>query len=87
MKKLVSLLLSVLMVLSLAACSGKPSGEEGSNAEKYKDRSKTFTLCYYEGGFGSEWLQAVVEDYMDNVNKAILKKDEKYEQYINYKFD
>ena len=24
---------------------------------------------------------------MDNVNKAILKKDEKYEQYINYKFD
>ena len=71
MKKLVSLLLSVLMVLSLAACSGKPSGEEGSNAEKYKDRSKTFTLCYYEGGFGSEWLQAVVEDYMDNVNKDV----------------
>lgn len=71
MKKLVSLLMSVLMVLSLAACSGKPSGTEGSNAEKYKDRSKTFTLCYYEGGFGSDWLQAVVEDYMDNVNKDV----------------
>ena len=71
MKKLLSLLLSVLMVLSLAACSGKPSGTEGNNAEKYKDRSRTFTLCYYEGGFGSDWLQAVVEDYMDNVNKDV----------------
>lgn len=72
MKKLLSLLLSVLMVLSLAACSGNPSGTEGSNADKYKDRSRTFTLCYYEGGFGSDWLQAVVEDYMDNVNTDVF---------------
>ncbi len=70
MKKLVSVLLSIMMVLSLAAC-GNGSSETGSNEEKYKDRERTFTLCYYEGGFGSDWLQAVVEDYMDNVNTDV----------------
>ncbi len=70
MKKVVSLLLSIVMVLSLVACVNSTQ-TGGIDADKYKDRSKTFTLCYYEGGFGSDWLQAVVEDYMDNVNKDV----------------
>ena len=32
MKKLVALLLSVIMMLSLCACGGKDSGKSGSNA-------------------------------------------------------
>ena len=68
MKKLVGLLLSVLMVLSLVGCSGNPQGGDQIDAEKYGERSKEITLCYYEGGYGSEWLAAVVDDYMMNVN-------------------
>lgn len=70
MKKVVSILLSLLMVVSLAGCGDTTSGGVGKD-EKYKDRERTFTLCYYEGGFGSDWLQAVVEDYMDNVNQDV----------------
>lgn len=73
MKKIVAMLLSFVLVFSLAGCGG--SGEKGTvNDDKYKNRSKQFTLCYYEGGFGSEWLQAVVQDYMDNVNQDVYIK-------------
>lgn len=71
MKKVLGMLLSVILILSLAGCNGDAPGGAGSNADKYKDREKSFTLCYYEGGFGSDWLQAVVEDYMDNVNQDV----------------
>ena len=73
MKRIVAMLLSLVLVFSLAGCGG--SGEKGTvNDNKYKNRSKQFTLCYYEGGFGSEWLQAVVQDYMDNVNQDVYIK-------------
>ena len=68
MKKWVSLLLSIVMVLSVIGCASRPQEGEEGNAENYGDRSKEITLCYYEGGYGSEWLAAVVDDYMTNVN-------------------
>lgn len=73
MKKIISLLLSVVMLCSLAACGQQPGQTEQSkeDTDKYGERSKSFTLCYYEGGFGSDWLQAVVEDYMMNVNTDV----------------
>lgn len=74
MRKLVALLLSAVMAFSLVGCGGSGSGSNSSNDDKYKDRSKQITLCYYEGGFGSDWLQAVVNDYMDNVNKDVYIK-------------
>lgn len=75
MKKLISLLLAVVMVFCLAACGGGTGSNDGGtgdeNAEKYANRAKKFTLCYYEGGYGADWLRAVVTDYMDNVNQDV----------------
>lgn len=76
MKKIICLLLAVLMLFSLCACGGSGNGD-GSSAEggdqesKYADRSRKFTLCYYEGGYGVEWLRAVVNDYMENINQDV----------------
>ena len=75
MKKILCLLMSILMLLSFAACGGTPSGDGGMAEEEYIDkysgRSKTVTLCYYEGGYGAEWLRAVAADYMDNINTDV----------------
>lgn len=74
MKKWFSFLLAIVMLLSLAACgggSGAGNGDNAENEEKYANRSKRFTLCYYEGGYGADWLRAVVTDYMDNVNQDV----------------
>lgn len=72
MKKIICLLLCAIMLLSLAACDGSGAGEQGMEEEeyidKYSSRTKTFTLCYYEGGYGADWLRAVAADYMDNVD-------------------
>lgn len=74
MRKIVALLLSTAMAFSLVGCGGNGTGQESSNDDKYKDRSKQITLCYYEGGYGSDWLKAVVNDYMDNVNQDVYIK-------------
>lgn len=73
MKKWLCLLLAVVMLLSLAACGGGGSTGNGDSEddEKYANRSKRFTLCYYEGGYGADWLRAVVTDYMDNINQDV----------------
>ena len=74
MKKWFSFLLAIVMLLSLAACgggSGAGNGDNAENEEKYANRSKRFTLCYYAGGYGADWLRAVVTDYMDNVNQDV----------------
>lgn len=76
MKKIICLLLAAVMLLSLAACSGGTTGTgEGMGEEeyidKYSSRPKTVTLCYYEGGYGVEWLRAVAADYMDNINTEV----------------
>ena len=75
MKKLLCLLMAALMLLSLCACGGS-SDEGGKMAEeeyidKYSGRPKTVTLCYYEGGYGIQWLRAVAADYMDNINTDV----------------
>ena len=76
MKKLLCLLLAVLMLLSLCACGGdtdEGTGDGGEDAyiDKYSSRPKTVTLCYYEGGYGIQWLRAVAADYMDNINTDV----------------
>ena len=75
MKKIICLLLSVLMLLSMSACGGTTDGGEEMGADeyinKYSGRPKTVTLCYYEGGYGVEWLRAVTADYMDNINQDV----------------
>ena len=74
MKKIVCLLLALVMLLSLAACggdSGSSSGESQIDEDNYANRSKRFTLSYYEGGYGADWLRAVVTDYMDNINTDV----------------
>ena len=75
MKKILCLILAVLMLLSLCACGGGGGSEadDGGQAQddKYADRPNTVTLCYYEGGYGIEWLRAVAEDYMENVNTEV----------------
>lgn len=77
MKRILCLLMAALMLLSLAACGGDPSSNNGGNgdvnidANEYANRPKKFTLCYYEGGFSANWVKAVVKDYMDNVNQDV----------------
>ena len=76
MKKILCLLLAMIMLLGMVGCDGSTGGNEDVGGEdaysdKYADRSKTFTLCYYEGGYGVEWLRAVAADYMDNVNTDV----------------
>ncbi len=69
MKKFVALILAGMMTLSMVGCGGS---SEGSSMEKqYGDRERSFTFCYYEGGYGSEWIEAVVKDYMDNFNEDV----------------
>ena len=75
MKKILCLLLAALMLLSLCACGGEGSSaagdDEQAQLDKYSDRPKTVTLCYYEGGYGIDWLRAVAADYMENVNTEV----------------
>ena len=75
MKKILCLLLAALMLLSLCACAGDGSsdGDDGEQAQldQYSDRPNTVTLCYYEGGYGIDWLRAVAADYMENVNTEV----------------
>jgi ABC-type glycerol-3-phosphate transport system substrate-binding protein len=63
------------MLLGMVACGGSTGGSDESGADeyvnKYSDRPKSVTLCYYEGGYGVEWLRAVTADYMDNINQDV----------------
>ncbi len=74
MKKLICLLLCGILVLSMAACGGAQTADKQAEEDyinTYQDRPKTITLCYYEGGYGVEWLRAVASDYMDNINTDV----------------
>lgn len=79
MKKLLALLLSAATVFAATACgngSSKESNNGGSDGGT-TNRSVKITMSYYEGGNGSDWLKAVVNDYMTNVDtdvEVILKK-------------
>ena len=69
-KKLVGLALICALALSLFGCGGTQT-EQGDSSVDTSGRSKHFTLCYYEGGYGVDWLQAVVNDYMENINTDV----------------
>lgn len=76
MKKILCVLLAMLMLLTVTACGNGGNGGSGDDAaeeyaNKYADRPRTVTLCYYEGGYGIEWLRAAATDYMENVNTEV----------------
>ncbi len=60
-KAVASVLLCACLGVSAVACGGggPKEGIEG-----------TITLNYFLGGFGEEWIRAVVDDYTKNVNPA-----------------
>ena len=70
MKKIVSLFMCLVIAFIFCAC-GNTGSMSKDEKNKYGDRSKSFTFCYYEGGHGSDWLEALVEDYMLNINTDI----------------
>ena len=81
MKKILAVLLSGVMAIAVAtSCGGKNPSSESKDGESNggtTNRSVKITMSYYEGGNGSDWLKAVVNDYMTNVDKdveIILKK-------------
>lgn len=69
-KRLIGFVLAAVLMLSLFGCGGTQD-EQGGDSIDTANRSKRFTLCYYEGGYGVEWIQAVVNDYMENINTDV----------------
>lgn len=60
--------------LSMTACSDNGNEDEtggGVDLSQYADRERSFTFCYYQGGYGTDWMYAVLEDYMKNVNTEV----------------
>lgn len=72
-RRILSIMLTAVLVLGLTACGGGSSnGTNGGNTDpQYSGRSTKIRFSYYDGGFGSAWIEAVAKDYMDNVNKDV----------------
>lgn len=71
--KVMALAMATLLTtscVSLAGCGGSGDGPD-IDSNKYGERSRSFTFSYYQGGYGTDWLQAVTDDYMLNVNKDV----------------
>ena len=73
MKKIVVCMLVISLTLGLIACGDGSAGGNGKGTgdSKYSDRSVKIKFSYYDGGYGSEWIKAVTEDYMENVNSDV----------------
>ena len=68
-KRLLATLLAGVLTFGLVACGG---GQAGGNVDaEYSGRETTIKFSYYDGGYGSAWIEAVSKDYMDNVNKDV----------------
>ena len=65
MKKTVSILLALLFACGAVACGRSELENEFGN------RPKSFTFCYYESGYDTDWIEAVARDYMENVNTEV----------------
>lgn len=65
-KKLISVLLAGIMVLSLAACGG---GKSGSSKKGVSDDPNTLTVFAWDPSFNIPALKAAAADYQANVNK------------------
>ncbi|MCI8487447.1 MAG: hypothetical protein HFE36_01890 [Clostridia bacterium] len=76
-KKISAVLLSVMLAaVSLFSVGCGPVESVDGEGTKYGKRDRAFTFCYYAGGYGTDWLDAVLDDYMLNVNTDV---------YINLK--
>lgn len=69
MKKILSLLLVLITVVSCFACSGG-----GGDDENYVSRPKRIEIMYYSAGYGKEWIDNNAKYYMDNVDKDTYVK-------------
>ena len=75
--RLIAIALAAVSVTAFVCCGeGYESGNGGESAaggyEKYASRPKTFTFSYYASGYGADWVDAVLKDYMDNVNTEVF---------------
>lgn len=69
-KKIIVTVLIVIMAVEVVGCK---AGKQGGTVDtsRYSDRDIKLTLNYFDGGYGRDWVYAVVEDYMENVNKDV----------------
>lgn len=74
MKKFFAAILSVVLGVGfMTSCGGKES-QSSADGKDYASRPVQFEFSYYKGGYGSEYLKAVTEDYMDNVAPDVYIK-------------
>ena len=57
-KLLLSAAATVLSVVALSACGGT----QRSSDKLY--------ICVYDGGYGTEWIKKIAEDYMNRLQSA-----------------
>lgn len=51
------------LLLAMTACA--------SSSENTHGRARSFTFSYYDSAYGSKWVDAVIQDYTENVNKEV----------------
>lgn len=73
MKRIISIVFVLLLSLATFVGCGKPDDKDN----EYAKRGKKITFSYYAGGYGSDWIDAVVKDYMDNVNADVYVETKK----------
>lgn len=73
MKRWIAVILALSLALGTAACggSGSTGGGNGDNSSQYSDRGTKIKFSFYDSGYGSDWIKAVTEDYMENVNQDV----------------
>lgn len=88
MKKLLSIMTSILMVISFAACTSKDKPESQKNQTAKKEESKT---KYKDGTYtaqGDKWQfgqeEAIVEIKDNKITSVILKRLDTEGKEVNY---
>ena len=74
MKKIFSAIVSVCMAVGFMASCTTGGDQSGKDDKNYSSRPVQFEFSYYKGGYGSDYLKAVTEDYMDNVATDVYIK-------------
>lgn len=74
MKKIFSAIVSVCMAVGFMVSCTTGGDQSGKDDKNYSSRPVQFEFSYYKGGYGSDYLKAVTEDYMDNVATDVYIK-------------
>lgn len=70
-RKIVAVFWASLTAMCCFGCSFGGEGRNDGSGTKYGKREKTITFSYYAGGYGTDWLEAVIDDYMLNVDTTV----------------